>query len=92
MNHTELEQKLHWEKVFTEEPDLYGTESSAPAQNATEVFQKENVMRILELGGGQGRDTLYFAQQGFSVNVLDYAFSGINSIRIKPMHSDCLHR
>jgi hypothetical protein len=54
MNHTELEQKLHWEKVFTEEPDLYGTESSAPAQNATEVFQKENVMRILELGGGQG--------------------------------------
>jgi SAM-dependent methyltransferase len=81
MNHTELEQQQHWEKVFTEESDLYGTEPSVPAQNATEVFKKENVIRILELGGGQGRDTLYFAQQGFSVNVVDYAFSGINSIR-----------
>ena len=40
MNHTELEQKLHWEKVFTEESNLYGTEPSAPAQNAREVFKK----------------------------------------------------
>ena len=32
-------------------------------------------MRLLELGAGQGRDTLFFAANGFMVTALDYAAS-----------------
>jgi len=74
------DQHKQWEQIYLEESDLFGMEPSAPAQKAAEMFKKENLARILELGGGQGRDTLYFAQRGFSVHALDYTESGIRSI------------
>jgi SAM-dependent methyltransferase len=74
------EQHRQWERVFTEELDLYGQAPSAPARHAAETFKRERVGRILELGGGQGRDTLYLAREGFDVTVLDYAKSGIDDI------------
>jgi SAM-dependent methyltransferase len=74
------DQHMKWEQIYSEEPDLYGVEPSLPAQRAADLFKKENLARILELGGGQGRDTLYFARRGFSVQVLDYTESAIRSI------------
>jgi SAM-dependent methyltransferase len=37
----------------------------------------------LELGGGQGRDSLFYAHSGFNVTVLDYADAGLQEIRKK---------
>ena len=37
-------------------------------------------MKVLELGAGQGRDALYFAEQGFEVHALDYAASSVEAI------------
>jgi tRNA1(Val) A37 N6-methylase TrmN6 len=41
------------------------------------------VRGLLELGGGQGRDTLFFAQSGFEVDVLDYVESAVEMIQSK---------
>lgn len=76
-------QQRQWEEVFAEEPDLYGTEPSVPARKAAGLFARGEESRILELGGGQGRDSLYFAGQGFRVHVLDYAAKGLEAIRAK---------
>lgn len=76
-------QQGQWEEVFAEEPDLYGTEPSLPARKAAGLFATGEGSRLLELGGGQGRDSLYFAGQGFKVHVLDYAESGLDAIRAK---------
>jgi SAM-dependent methyltransferase len=76
-------QHRQWEGIFREEPDLYGAEPSVPARNAVALFTEGGGARILELGGGQGRDTLYFARKGFSVDALDYAQSAIEEIRAK---------
>lgn len=38
---------------------------------------------MLELGAGQGRDTLFFSEQGFDVHVLDYAKSASEAIEQK---------
>jgi SAM-dependent methyltransferase len=75
------EQHRQWEKAFAEEPDLYGRNPSTSARYAAGRFKRERVGRILELGGGQGRDTLYLAREGFDVTVLDYAKRGIDDIR-----------
>ncbi|MCE5281053.1 MAG: class I SAM-dependent methyltransferase [Deltaproteobacteria bacterium] len=83
MKEIEDNQHRQWESVFAEEPDLYGTEASGPARNAASLFAGARAVRILELGGGQGRDTLYLARQGFSVTVLDYSERGITAIREK---------
>jgi SAM-dependent methyltransferase len=62
---------------------MFGVEPSYPACRATELFQREGRKRILELGGGQGRDALFFAGEGFHVDVLDYSEEGLKAIRGK---------
>ncbi len=76
-------QHQHWENMLLNKPDMFGTEPSDPAQKAAELFKKEGKVKILELGGGQGRDTIFFAQNGFQVTVLDYCESGIETITQK---------
>jgi SAM-dependent methyltransferase len=77
------EQQPHWEKVFSNTCSKFGDEPSYPARKAADLFEKEGKKRILELGGGQGRDTCYFASRGFSVYSLDYTESGPEAIKVK---------
>jgi SAM-dependent methyltransferase len=74
-------QQQHWQKTFIQKPEMFGSEPSEPARVAAESFDKEGKTRILELGGGQGRDTLFFARAGFHVHVLDYSDSAVDAIR-----------
>lgn len=78
-----VKQKQHWEVMLTSKPDMFGESQSASASEAADVFKKEGVSNILELGGGQGRDTMFFAKNGFHVQVLDYSQSGIEHIKRK---------
>jgi ubiquinone/menaquinone biosynthesis C-methylase UbiE len=76
-------QESHWERTFLANPDMFGENPSEPAQKTAELFKKENRTKILELGGGQGRDTLFFAGNGFQVTMLDYSEEGIKTIKEK---------
>ena len=78
-----LKQAQHWEKTFSSKPEMFGEQQSCSASKAAEIFNKEEVMELLELGGGQGRDTMLFAQSGFHVQVLDYSQSGVKAITEK---------
>lgn len=73
-------QKDHWNKMFKNNPEMFGRKPSEPARKAAECFKKEGISNILELGGGQGRDTLFFARTGFQITVLDYSHEGIKAI------------
>jgi SAM-dependent methyltransferase len=87
MNETLNAQQQQWENTFFENADLFGEEPSEPARMAAELFQKEGKKRILELGGGQGRDTLFFASRGFSVDVLDYSEQSLTTLAEKARQS-----
>lgn len=76
-------QREHWEETFAEKPEMFGPEPSDPARKAVENFKKEGKKKILELGCGQGRDTLFFAQNGFKVYALDYSQTGLEAITKK---------
>ena len=76
-------QEQHWEKTLSSKPDMFGNSPSEAALKAAEIFRKEGKTKILELGGGQGRDTVFFAQNGFHVYVLDYCQSGVETISQK---------
>lgn len=73
-------QNPHWEKTYTKNPEMFGDEPSEPARKAVEVFTEAGAKYLLELGGGQGRDTIYFAQNGLTVTTLDYAEEGVTAI------------
>ena len=53
------------------------------AQKAVKIFKRKKFTNILELGAGQGRDTIFFAQNGFHIQALDYSKSGLNNIMQK---------
>jgi len=59
---------------------MFGGEPSEPARKALELFEREGVQDLLELGGGQGRDTIFFAQNRLQVTVLDYSENGVKDI------------
>lgn len=85
MKETLSAQQRHWENTFAETEDLFGADPAEPARIAAALFQKEGKKRILELGGGQGRDTLFFARSGFHVVALDYSDRSVATIREKAL-------
>lgn len=74
-------QYSHWEDTLGNKPQMFGTKPSEAAIKSVEIFKENGVKKILELGGGQGRDTLYFAENGFEVAVVDYTDAGIQAIK-----------
>ena len=70
-------QQPHWEEKFSANETMFGEEPSQSAVRALKIFKKKGCKNIIELGAGQGRDTLYFAQNGLHVTVLDYSHKGI---------------
>lgn len=73
-------QRDHWEKTLAANPDMYGPEPSEPGRYAAERFRAEGLTRVLELGAGQGRDTVGFLRAGLAVHALDYAASALVGI------------
>ena len=73
-------QQQHWAATFAASPDMYGTGPSEPARAAADLFSAAGARRVLELGAGQGRDTLFLARRGFAVAALDYAPGALEAI------------
>jgi SAM-dependent methyltransferase len=74
-------QRGHWERVFAENTDMYGTDPSDPARFALDSFQRASTRDVVELGAGQGRDTLAFLAAGYRVTALDYAEEALRSLK-----------
>jgi SAM-dependent methyltransferase len=66
-------QREHWQATFGANPDMYGTGPSEPGVYAAGLFARDQARDLLELGAGQGRDTLAFLRTGLTVTALDYA-------------------
>jgi SAM-dependent methyltransferase len=77
------EQREHWSATFAAHPAMYGEEPSEAAVAAADMFAAAGATTVLELGAGQGRDTLYLARRGFHVDALDYAPEGLEEIEAK---------
>lgn len=72
-------QERHWAGVLRDRPGMFGPASDAARKTADEL-EAVGAQRVLELGGGQGRDAIFLAARGFAVHVLDYSPPGIEAI------------
>jgi len=77
------QQSQHWEKNFSSKPEMFGLEPSEPAKKSLKLFKEKNINKIVELGAGLGRDTIFFAKNYIHVTALDYSSSGIKVINEK---------
>ena len=62
---------------------MFGLEPSFPAKKAIKLFKEQKIKKIIELGAGLGRDTIFFAKNSFHVEALDYSSSAIKIINEK---------
>ncbi|HJU59864.1 MAG TPA: class I SAM-dependent methyltransferase [Nitrososphaeraceae archaeon] len=72
-----------WDKIYSNDSHFFGEEPSNFALICYEEFVKHKVKKILELGCGQGRDTLYFASKGLEVFAIDSSKIAIENLTIK---------
>ena len=77
------QQSQHWEKNFSNKPEMFGLEPSHSAQKALKLFQEKKIDKIIEIGAGLGRDTIFFAKNSIHITALDYSSSGIKVINQK---------
>ena len=74
-------QRRNWDESFAGAPDFFGEGPSYAAQRALACFEKGRVGDLLELGAGQGRDSLFFALHALTVTCVDYSEEGLRAIR-----------
>tara|TARA_Y100000817_G_scaffold200104_1_gene156605 strand:- start:435 stop:1088 length:654 start_codon:yes stop_codon:yes gene_type:complete len=77
------QQSQHWEKNFSSKPEMFGLEPSISAKKALKLFQEKKIKKIVEIGAGLGRDTIFFAKNSIHTTALDYSSSGIEIINQK---------
>lgn len=87
-----VEQRAHWEAELRERPDRYGVEASEPARATLEALRGVNARDLLELGSGQGRDALFFAQAGLAVTAADFAPVAVATVAEKAQVSGVADR
>ncbi|GAA3795989.1 class I SAM-dependent methyltransferase [Streptomyces phyllanthi] len=74
-------QRAHWQQTYGAHPHMYGRRPSSAAVHAAAVFRAAGAGDVLELGAGHGRDALYFAQEGFTVQATDFSPLGLEQLR-----------
>ena len=77
------EQQQHWQRTFAANPDMYGTQPSEAGRYAIDLFSRERKVDVLELGAGQGRDTIAFLAAGFNVTAVDYEPESLRTLHDK---------
>jgi SAM-dependent methyltransferase len=72
-----------WDKVYSNDSAFFGEEPSDFAQKCYGDFKRYDVKRLLELGCGQGRDSIFFASKCLDVYAVDSSKVAIDNINQK---------
>jgi 2-polyprenyl-3-methyl-5-hydroxy-6-metoxy-1,4-benzoquinol methylase len=73
MNQQEL-----WNKKFSRDGYLYGTNPNQFIQDTSSNFKKDET--VLCLGEGEGRNAIFLAKEGFDVEAIDASDIGLNKL------------
>ncbi len=79
------QQSQYWEKNFLSKPEMFGLEPSKAAINTLKTFKEKKIKKIVDLGAGLGRDTIFFAKNSINVEALDYSPAAIKIINKKSL-------
>ena len=77
-----------WDKVYSNDSAFFGEEPSNFSQICYRDFKNHLVRKLLELGCGQGRDTLFFASHNPDVHAIDSSKVAIETLKQKIAKED----
>jgi len=76
----ELKKLGYWNDLYSKE-NYFGTGQTILANLAKELIDKYSLQRILELGCGQGRDSIFFAENGYDITATDISENAIKFVK-----------
>jgi len=71
--------KETWDKIFREEEVLLPIQEDFP--KIVETFKEHKVKKVLDLGCGSGKYTIYLSEQGFEVYGIDISTEGLKKTK-----------
>ena len=77
---TELKKLGYWNDLYSKD-DYFGTGQTILADLAQNIIEENNINNLLELGCGQGRDSIFFANFVPHVTSIDISENAINFVR-----------
>ena len=77
---TELKKLGYWNDLYSKQ-NYFGIGPTILALEAQELIKNNSISNILELGCGQGRDSLFFANLGYNVVGTDISENAINFVK-----------
>ena len=69
-----------WNRVYRSDSSFFGEDPSNFGLDCYEEFKEHGVKNVLELGCGQGRDTIFFASNGLDVVAIDSSQVAIDAL------------
>lgn len=85
------------ERVYGHEEYYWGTEPNEMAERAVELAPETDSVTAIDVGAGEGRDAVYFAEQGWDVYAMDVSPNGLakaerladrRGVTIRPLEAD----
>ncbi|CAM4399109.1 methyltransferase domain-containing protein [Paenibacillus alkaliterrae] len=71
--------KEQLQQIYLQEEYYWGKEPNKLAQSVLEYISKDQIQgkKAVDLGAGEGRDSAFFAKQGFDVVAMDFSPAGL---------------
>lgn len=71
-----------WDKIYRDQGEVQ-FDVLPTVIAAADIFKNNNCKRIMDLGCGTGRHSIYLAQQGFKVYATDISETGLETTKLK---------
>lgn len=71
--------KQQYDSLYASEESLYGSGKAIKLVRSLPKYISEG--KVLDIGGGEGRNALYLAKRGYEVSVIDISEVGISSLQ-----------
>lgn len=78
----ETEWELVWNEIYQNQGEVQN-EILPTVPAAMAFFRKHNAVKVLDLGCGMGRHSIFLAQNGFAVTATDISEKGVEAVRRK---------
>lgn len=86
-----IEKISPYDGEYRKDEYYWGLTHSLLAEQVTEIMRNEipQEKRLLDIGSGEGRDSIYFAKCGFHVDALEISLPGIEKIKLYSQSIGC---
>lgn len=81
-DNSETEWELMWNEIYHKQGEVQ-SEVLGTVIEAVEYFKKHDIKKVLDLGCGMGRHSIYLAKQGFDVTACDISEKGLKVTKKK---------